>query len=160
LQSKDNLGRYSGVWDCATSLVKSEGPLALYKGIESQLFRNAVWNGTYFGLIGFLKEDLLAPPSGANPLPYNFGAGVIGGTIATVFNTPFDVCKSRMQNQLKLPGKPLKYVWTLPSLATIISEEGFGAIYKGLGPRLVRLGPGGGVMLMVFTKMQELLAPY
>lgn len=46
MQAKENLGRYTGVTNCASSLVQKEGPLALYKGLESHLWRNAVWNGT------------------------------------------------------------------------------------------------------------------
>lgn len=45
MQAKENLGRYKGVMDCTLSLVRAEGPLVLYKGIESHLWRNAVWNG-------------------------------------------------------------------------------------------------------------------
>lgn len=45
MQAKENLGRYTGVINCASSLVQTEGPFALYKGLESHLWRNAVWNG-------------------------------------------------------------------------------------------------------------------
>lgn len=45
MQAKENLGRYTGVVNCAASLLQTEGPLALYKGLESHLWRNAVWNG-------------------------------------------------------------------------------------------------------------------
>lgn len=45
MQAKENLGRYTGVMNCASSLVQTEGPFALYKGLESHLWRNAVWNG-------------------------------------------------------------------------------------------------------------------
>lgn len=43
--AKENLGRFNGVFDCAASLVRTEGPFALYKGLQSHLWRNAVWNG-------------------------------------------------------------------------------------------------------------------
>lgn len=45
MQAKENLGRYTGVAHCASSLLQTEGPFALYKGLESHLWRNAVWNG-------------------------------------------------------------------------------------------------------------------
>jgi len=44
----------------------------------------------------------------------------------------------------------LKYNWTLPALKTIVQEEGFGALYKGFIPKVLRLGPGGGILLVVF----------
>lgn len=49
MQAKENLGRYTGVINCASSLVQTEGPFALYKGLESHLWRNAVWNGELRG---------------------------------------------------------------------------------------------------------------
>ena len=85
---------------------------------------------------------------------------MVGGTLATLANTPFDVVKSRMQNQLVSAGTVSKYSWTVPSMVTVYSEEGFKALYKGIGPRLVRLGPGGGIMLVAFNFVIELLEGY
>ena len=77
----------------------------------------------------------------------NFIAGSIGGTCGTILNTPFDVVKTRVQSQIT---GPYKYNWTLPSLVTVIKEEGVGALYKGFTPKVLRLGPGGGILLVVF----------
>lgn len=90
----------------------------------------------------------------------SFIAGTISGTFGTVLNTPFDVVKTRIQNQdarLK-PGEPRKYNWTLPALRTIVKEEGMLAAYKGFLPKVARLGPGGGVLLVVFDFVSNLLA--
>lgn len=38
--------------------------------------------------------------------------------------------KSRMQNQLRVEGQPLKYNLAIPSLITVLSEEGAQALYK------------------------------
>lgn len=74
----------------------------------------------------------------------------MAGTLGTSLATPFDVVKSRMQNQG--PGQQ-RYVWTVPSLARLFREEGFRACYKGYSARLLRLGPGGGIMIVAFDKM-------
>ncbi|CAM9493488.1 unnamed protein product [Discosporangium mesarthrocarpum] len=163
MQAKENIGKFSGVADCAIQLVKTEGVFGLYKGIESHLWRNAVWNGVYFGMIGTIKTAVLPSPPGASKstkMGYDFISGVVGGTLATLANTPFDVVKSRMQVQPRVEGQVPKYNWTVPSLATVINEEGMGAAYKGIGPRLVRLGPGGGIMLVAFNYILDLLERY
>jgi hypothetical protein len=59
------------------------------------------------------------------------GVGASVGIFATVFNSPFDVVKSRVQAQM--PGMERKYKWTLPSLALIAREEGAMALYKVRG---------------------------
>lgn len=136
---------YKSTLDCAVQTIKADGIRGLYAGVEPQLLRNAVWNGTYFGLIGTIRTLLPAPQSASkrDTMLYNFTSGAIAGASGTILNTPLDVVKSRMQNQPRPPpGVVPKYNWTLPSLATVYREEGLSALYRGLGPRLVRLGPG------------------
>lgn len=79
----------------------------------------------------------------------NFVSGTIGGFVGTAINTPFDVVKSRIQGAVKVPGVAPKYNWTYPALVTVAREEGVGALYKGFVPKVLRLGPGGGVLLLV-----------
>lgn len=67
----------------------------------------------------------------------------------------FDVVKSRIQNTTRVPGVVPKYNWTLPSVALVAREEGFGALYKGFIPKVLRLGPGGGILLVVFTMVVD-----
>ena len=89
----------------------------------------------------------------------NFVAGGVGGTFGTIINTPFvtpsrwwllmqDVVKSRIQNTTRQVGVVPKYNWTYPALAVVAREEGFAALYKGFAPKVLRLGPGGGVLLV------------
>jgi solute carrier family 25 2-oxodicarboxylate transporter 21 len=156
MQSAENLSKYNSTMDCLMQTLKSEGPMALYKGAEAQLWRNASWNGTYFGLIGTIRNSMPLPKdhTKGQKLFYNFWTGSLGGLIATTMNTPFDVVKSRMQNQVAQ-----EYNYVIPSLAKIVRQEGAGALYKGFGPRIVRLAPGGGIMLVAFdflmTKMKN-----
>lgn len=56
-----------------------------------------------------------------------------------------DVVKSRIQNTVRVKGVVPKYNWTLPSIAMVAREEGFAALYKGFLPKVLRLGPGGGM---------------
>ncbi|KAF4556928.1 putative mitochondrial carrier protein 1 [Elsinoe fawcettii] len=81
-------------------------------------------------------------------------SGAIGGTVGTILNTPMDVVKSRIQNSPKGAGVR-KYNWAVPSLGTVYKEEGFAALYKGFIPKVLRLGPGGGILLVVFTGVMD-----
>eukprot|EP00042_Codosiga_hollandica_P039423 m.330279 g.330279 ORF g.330279 m.330279 type:complete len:95 (+) comp55608_c0_seq9:752-1036(+) len=56
-----------------------------------------------------------------NILPENSSMFSLSAVSGVVMNTPMDVVKSRMQNQ---PPGVAKYVWTLPSLLSILREEG------------------------------------
>ena len=82
-------------------------------------------------------------------------SGSIGGTVGTLLNTPMDVVKSRIQNTPRVPGQVPKYNWAWPGVFTVAREEGFAALYKGFLPKVLRLGPGGGILLVVFTTVMD-----
>ncbi|KAJ3397383.1 hypothetical protein HDU92_008374 [Lobulomyces angularis] len=149
LQDKSNAGKYKGTADCVAKIFAEEGILGFFKGFEATVWRHAVWNGGYFGCIKTVRAILPEPETKEGMLFKNFIAGGIGGTVGTILNTPFDVVKTRVQNQIQ---PPFKYGWTIPAVVTIAKEEGVGALYKGFLPKVLRLGPGGGVLLVVFVR--------
>lgn len=63
--------------------------------------------------------------------------------------------KSRVQNAPRIPGQKPKYNWSFPALALVIKEEGFGALYSGFAPKVLRLAPGGGVLLLVVEMLES-----
>lgn len=73
----------------------------------------------------------------------------MSGTLGSIFNIPFDVAKSRIQGPQPEIGV-VKYKSTLGSIRTVAKEEGFAALFKGLTPKIMRLGPGGAIMLVVY----------
>lgn len=154
LQNKENLGKYSGTIDAFQKTIRYEGIGALYKGLEATLWRHGVWNGFYFGLIHRVKQMVPESKTQGGRMFWDFVAGTVAGTVATTFNNPPDVVKSRIQNSTD-QGPNAKYRWTIPSLAMIYKEEGFSALYKGYGPKVVRLGPGGGLLLVVFNIVSQ-----
>lgn len=142
--------------DCLKKVIQQEGLLALYNGLEATMMRHITWNAGYFGVIFQVKSRLPAKPELLN----NFIAGTIGGCVGTILNTPFDVVKSRIQNSPRTGNLPSKYNWSIPSLFIVAREEGFRALYKGFVPKVLRLGPGGGILLVVYTALMELFAKY
>jgi len=157
LQDKASAGKYNGILDCVTKTIKAEGPLALYNGLESTMWRHILWNAGYFGCIFQVKALMPAVDKSnkAQAMSTDFISGGIGGIVGTMLNTPMDVVKSRIQNSPRVPGQPPKYNWAWPGLGTMMKEEGFRALYKGFLPKVLRLGPGGGVLLVVYTGLMD-----
>jgi len=140
--------KYLNTGNAAVSIIREEGVQAIYKGFSAHCWRNGVWNSLYFALIYSMKRRLLPKPTSKNQeLGINFIAGVCSSTLATTCATPFDCVKSRMQNVAT--GETRRAVWS--TLGFIYREEGgLPACFKGLTPRLLRLAPGGGIMLVAF----------
>lgn len=160
LQDPKSAHLYDGTIDCVKKIVKQEGILSLYNGLEATMMRHITWNAGYFGVIFQVKAQLPKPEGKQAELINNFTAGAIGGTVGTILNTPFDVVKSRIQNSPRIAGSVPKYNWAIPSLFVVGREEGFRALYKGFLPKVLRLGPGGGILLAVYTALMEVFAKY
>ncbi|KAG8533247.1 uncharacterized protein KY384_002030 [Bacidia gigantensis] len=155
LQDRASAGKYNGPVDCVMKIVKQEGPLALYNGLESTMWRHVLWNSGYFGVIFQVKELLPKANGKSQQIRNDIVAGSIGGTVGTILNTPMDVVKSRIQNSPKIAGSVPKYNWAWPALGTVMKEEGFSSLYKGFLPKVLRLGPGGGILLVVYTSVMD-----
>jgi len=149
IKLQDKSSTFTGPMDVVKSIFKSDGVLGFYAGMESTFWRHVWWNGGYFGSIYQVKSLLPKPKDKGQEMMNNLLSGTVGGCVGTILNTPFDVVKSRIQGASKAPGVVPKYNWTYPALVTIFKEEGPAALYKGFVPKVLRLAPGGGVLLLV-----------
>ncbi|KAF4568469.1 hypothetical protein EYR40_010122 [Pleurotus pulmonarius] len=149
IRLQDKTSTYKGPMDVVKQVVAKDGLLGLYAGMEATFWRHVWWNGGYFGSIFQVRALLPKAETQQAQLTNNLISGTIGGFMGTVINTPFDVVKSRIQGTPRTPGVVPKYNWTYPALVTIFREEGPAALYKGFVPKVLRLAPGGGVLLLV-----------
>lgn len=149
IKLQDKTSTFAGPIDVVKQVIKKEGPLGLYAGMEATFWRHVWWNGGYFGCIHQVRSIMSPAETQQGELFNNFVSGSVGGFVGTALNTPFDVVKSRIQGASKVPGVVPKYNWTYPALVTIMREEGPAALYKGFLPKVLRLAPGGGVLLLV-----------
>ncbi len=160
MQDRANVGLYTSTMDCAKKILAQEGPLAFFRGIESAVWRNGSWNGAYFGMIHGIRTHLplirTENQKTAETLR-NFIAGTLGGILATTVNTPFDVVKTRVQSFIPSFGTVPVYRWALPGVLKIAREEGVRGLYRGYVPKVLRLGPGGGILLVVFDAVTSFL---
>jgi solute carrier family 25 (mitochondrial citrate transporter), member 1 len=131
----------------AKRIVQREGFTALYKGLT------AVYTGIIPKMaIRFVSFEQYrewgAKWAGGGPpsTTVTFTAGLASGlTEAVLIVTPAEVCKIRMQAQFHSMMDPAqlqhrKYTNVLQTAYTISKEEGFGALYKGVVPTMLRQG--------------------
>jgi len=89
LQDKASAGKYNGALDVVSKIVKAEGVLALYNGLESTMWRHVLWNAGYFGVIHQVRELLPKRTTKQGQMLNDLIAGGIGGTVGTILNTPY-----------------------------------------------------------------------
>ena len=125
----------------------------------------------YFGSIFGVKRVIAENKITDNAKLSNFIAGTISGVLGTFFNIPWDVVKTRIQKTDLAPvgsSAPLggssassaagqNSVRIVPVLTSIVKEEGVKALWKGFVPKVARLGPGGGLMLVVYEWVADFL---
>ncbi|KAI8343270.1 mitochondrial carrier domain-containing protein [Chlamydoabsidia padenii] len=153
LQDKANAKIYKNAFDASRKIIQKEGVLALANGLEATILRHAIWNGGYFSVVSSVKSILPTPKSRKEQLRNNFVAGTFGGIFGTILNVPSDVVKSRIQSYTGIG--PKKYHWTIPSILLIGKEEGITSLYRGFVPKVLRLGPGGGILLVVYETVSN-----
>jgi len=151
MQSLEHQGRYTSSVQCARTIVAQEGPAALLTGLTATCARNCPFNGLYFGLIFTAKNYLPESTAPGQTFAQNLVLGCGAGAISTFAIAPFDVVKSRMQNERR-PDAAAKaeYSTVQRALVRIVRTEGVGALYKGFGPLLTKVVLSCGVSYTAF----------
>lgn len=141
--SGGSVKQYSGSMDCATKLVKAEGPSALFKGLPPALVRQSTYGSLRYGLYGPIKNQMSIPASGKVPLWKKIVAGGSAGAIASAVANPTDLIKVRLQTDGMVKdaeGKylPKRFNGMVHAFTSIVKEEGVLALWTGVGPTVGR----------------------
>lgn len=132
------------------------GSRGLNRGLSATIGRNGVFNMLYFGFYHSVKDIVPEYHDPYQEFMRKVAIGFASGMLGSVVNIPFDVAKSRIQGPQPTPGV-FKYKSTFPTIYTVYQEEGFRALYKGLTPKVMRLAPGGAIMMIVYEYVYEAL---
>lgn len=159
LQTNRAVGKeIPSTWATTKNIIEKDGigSRGLNRGLSATIFRNGSFNMIYFGFYHSVKNYFPEYKDPTQEFLRKCAIGFTSGTLGSVFNIPFDVAKSRIQGPQPQPGI-VKYKSTFATIGTVYKEEGFRALYKGLTPKVMRLGPGGAIMLVVYDYVYELL---
>jgi len=142
----------------AKQIIRTEGLFRgiLCKGLTATMGRNGFFNMWYFGFYNSVKDVVPSPQDPTLDLLRRLTIGFFAGTFASMFNIPFDVAKSRIQGPQPTPGT-VKYRTTVKTILLVYREEGLLALYKGIVPKIMRLGPGGAIMMIVYENVYGFL---
>ena len=89
-------------------IVRTGGIGALYNGLQASMLRQMFHSTTRYGIYEVLKQKK-CPHGEKISLMERIGMATFSGTLGGMVGTPPDVVKIRMQNDVKLPSKSLRF---------------------------------------------------
>jgi len=135
------------VYQAVVDIIKREGVLGLYSGLNSSLLGIAVTNGVYYYFYERSRGIILNSRQRSKGLstPESILTGVIAGSATTIISNPIWVVQtSQAVRTLNYspsdPSQPkvvLKKLGFLDTIQTMLAKDGVGAFWRGIGPALV-----------------------
>ncbi|THF95638.1 mitochondrial succinate-fumarate transporter 1 [Camellia sinensis] len=154
----DRSGAYKGIVHCGTTIVRTEGVRALWKGLTPfathLTLKYALRMGSNAVLQSAFKDSNSGNLSNQGRFFAGFGAGVLE---ALVIVTPFEVVKIRLQQQRGLSHELLKYKGPVHCARLIIREEGILGLWAGAAPTVMRNGTNQAAMFSAKNAFDRLL---
>ncbi|ELR14052.1 carrier superfamily protein [Acanthamoeba castellanii str. Neff] len=170
LQTTD-ASRFNGVIDCFAKTVKGEGFLALYKGMSSPLAAQALQKAIMFGAYGAAQRFIVGGRdrgTTSSPQPLStfelLLCGMFAGSVNTVVAAPIELVRNRLMTQYHAKAASgaadaTFYTGPIDCCKKIVQQHGLRGLWRGVGPTLLRDGPGVGAWYASFEFVKRLLIP-
>jgi len=145
-QFKSETPRFRGFFHGVKTIVAEEGFSGIYLGLAPTILKVATAQGTRFGVFNVLPPEWRKTPLGSA------ACGAFAGGVSVLIFQGIDVIKSRMQGLAAA-----KYTSSFHCLRTVVAEEGFLALYKGVGPRLSRVCCEVAITMTLYAEVVKVL---
>ncbi|PPS08314.1 hypothetical protein GOBAR_AA12327 [Gossypium barbadense] len=152
--------QYRGIFHALSTVLREEGPRALYKG----------WLPSVIGVVNWLikRKPLGLVEDSELGVTTRLACGAAAGTIGQTVAYPLDVIRRRMQmvgwkdaaSVVTGDGKnkaPIEYNGMVDTFRKTVRYEGFGALYKGLVPNSVKVVPSIAIAFVTYELVKDVL---
>ncbi|CAK7894085.1 succinate/fumarate mitochondrial transporter [[Candida] anglica] len=153
-----DIPKYRNAPHAAYTIVREEGFKTLYRGVSLTAARQATNQGVNFTVYSKIRERL-QEYHGTTDLPawQTSCIGLISGALGPLSNAPLDTIKTRLQ-KTTFASNESGMVRIVKIGKQLVKEEGMGALYKGITPRIMRVAPGQAVTFTVYEFMKRVLS--
>ena len=122
----------------AAQVIKKEGLAAIYKGLDSALFRQATYAtariGIYRSMYNWRMEN-----EGKVPFHEKAAMSLVSGFLGALVGNPSDLALVRFQADSTLPKEERRnYKHVFDAFRRIVAEEGFLKLWRGSAPTIAR----------------------
>jgi hypothetical protein len=139
----------------ARSIMKSQGMIGFYKGLDANLARAMVNNGTKMACYDVFKQAIRKTGwVGQDGVPLVFTSAMLSGFVMTCTVAPFDMVRTRLMNQ-PVDG-PKLYKNFFDCAVQVVKKDGPLALWTGFIPMWSRIGPTAILQLILFEQITKL----
>ncbi|KAK3227999.1 hypothetical protein Dsin_007861 [Dipteronia sinensis] len=175
VQTEKSPRQYRGIAHALSTVLKEEGPRALYRGWLPSVIGVVPYVGLNFAVYESLKDWLiksktfgLVDENNELSVTTRLACGAAAGTVGQTVAYPLDVIRRRMQmvgwkdaaSVVTGDGKSkasLEYTGMVDAFRKTVRHEGFGALYKGLVPNSVKVVPSIAIAFVTYEMVKDVL---
>ncbi|XP_028124262.1 mitochondrial adenine nucleotide transporter ADNT1-like isoform X2 [Camellia sinensis] len=174
VQTEKSPYQYRGIFHALSTVLREEGPRALYKGWLPSVIGVIPYVGLNFAVYESLKDWLIkSRPFGLVEdtelsVTTRLACGAVAGTVGQTVAYPLDVIRRRMQmvgwsnaaSVVTGDGRskvPLEYTGMIDAFRKTVRHEGFRALYKGLVPNSVKVVPSIAIAFVTYEQVKDIL---
>merc|ERR1711872_920556 len=124
---------YTGVIDCTTRVLKTEGVYPLWRGNLANVLRYFPTQALNFAFKDAIKA-IFATPKGASPatkFATNIASGGAAGTISLLFVYSLDYARTRLANDAKGKGGERQFNGLIDVYVKTLKSDGIAGLYRG-----------------------------
>ena len=92
-----------------------------------------------------------------NPIEYLIVASA-AKLMASLITYPHEVVRTRLREQRGTVNSPIKYKGFIHCIKVIMKEEGWKALYSGMGAHLVRVVPNAAIIFLTYETVVKILS--
>ncbi|CAL1700040.1 unnamed protein product [Somion occarium] len=136
---------HKSIYQAIVDIIKREGVLSLYSGLNSSLLGIAVTNGVYYYFYERSRGIALGVRKGGKGLSTleSIIVGLIAGSATTILSNPIWVVQTTQavrtldQSDASQPRPIIKRLGLIETMQHILRKDGIAAFWRGIGPALV-----------------------
>uniref|UniRef100_A0A2P2KGD9 Mitochondrial adenine nucleotide transporter ADNT1 n=1 Tax=Rhizophora mucronata TaxID=61149 RepID=A0A2P2KGD9_RHIMU len=174
VQTEKSPHQYRGIFHALSTVLREEGPRALYRGWLPSVIGVVPYVGLNFAVYESLKDWLLKnnlfglAENNELSMTTRLACGAAAGTVGQTVAYPLDVIRRRMQmvgwkdaaSVVIGDGRnkaPVEYSGMIDAFRKTVRHEGFGALYKGLVPNSVKVVPSIAIAFVTYELVKDIL---
>lgn len=154
VNQKSGVASGGGLFHTGLEVFRNQGLLGLYRGLQANIMRAMVLNGTKMSCYDQIKGMIKQSGYVSTPILVQFYAAFVSGFFMAVTVTPFDYIRTQLMNQ---PLQQRLYSGFLDCVLKTIRTHGFRGLYFGFVPIWMRFAPNNCIQLVIFEQVKSLM---